>query len=67
MKLCVFCKHFYLDMGHPGYSELTPGYSASIECLKDHWNMSNRDDTSTYREHIIKAETCPDYDSAGVI
>ncbi len=60
-RLCVFCKHFNLDMGDPGYSEMTPGYDAIIECCRNHWEMSQMDDVSDYRKNIERAQTCPDY------
>jgi hypothetical protein len=29
---CLVCRHFSLDTGSPGYSEMTPGSPASIDC-----------------------------------
>jgi|GEM_PF-5732919 len=60
-KLCIFCQYFDLDMGEPGYSELTPGANANIGCGKDHWDMSNYGDTREFRENIIRASICNDY------
>lgn len=37
MKLCVMCEHWEFDGGEQGYSEMTPGYSASMGCRKGHW------------------------------
>lgn len=31
-RACLTCQHFNLDMGEPGYSELTPGSAATIDC-----------------------------------
>jgi len=61
-KICCFCKHFYLDMGDPGYSELTPGYEGSVECLKGHWKMRTFDTVETYRENILTAKKCKDWE-----
>ncbi len=60
--LCVFCKHFYFDMGCPGYSEATPGYGATISCNKNYWEMDNYGSLEEYREHIIAAKKCKDYE-----
>jgi len=60
-RICVTCVHFNIDMGSPGYSEMTPGTDASIGCLMGKWRMSNYGDTAEYRKHIAKAATCEDY------
>lgn len=59
--LCVFCSNFDLDMGSPGYSELTPGYSGSISCTKGRWSMSTYGDADEYRDYIKMAVNCNDY------
>ena len=61
-KLCVFCKHFYLDMGHPDQSSVTPGENARIECEKGHWEMKNYEGTDVYRFNILKAVSCDDFE-----
>jgi len=33
-RLCLFCTNFSWESGDAGWSELTPGYDASIECSK---------------------------------
>jgi hypothetical protein len=60
-KLCIFCKHFDLDMGCPDWSETTPGHDAEIKCLKSHWTMPNYSMQSYFREVISQAKTCPDW------
>lgn len=61
-KLCVMCQHFYVKPGCCGYSEYTPGYDATIGCLKDHWEMDNYQTTAgQFRAFNRKAETCADY------
>jgi len=62
MKLCIYCKHFRLDMGSPGYSEMTPGSDAVIECDKRVWSMRNGDGEREYRKHISIAPMCPAYE-----
>ena len=39
MKLCLYCTHFYLDLGSPGYSEMTPGTEFSMECIEKVWTF----------------------------
>lgn len=31
-RVCSVCEHFYLSTGEQGYSDMTPGSDASIEC-----------------------------------
>lgn len=67
MKLCVMCEHWDFDGGEPGYSELTPGYDASMDCRKGHWGKRFRiydiSGPEGFRKQISMAETCPDYSS----
>lgn len=61
MKLCVYCKHFYLDSGSPHYSDQTPGNDAVIECGKGYWKMESYQGTEVFRLNIEKAERCPGF------
>jgi len=66
MKLCVTCKHFFLDMGEPDWSEVTPGSDAMIACRKGHWEMENKSANGgleVFRANIARAESCADYSS----
>ena len=64
-KLCVFCDHWRFSGGSPGYSELTPGTDASMDCAKGHYpGWSTLQDLSgpeQFREVISMAQTCSDY------
>lgn len=40
-KSCVCCVHLVFHAEEPGYSELTPGSSASFECFKGVWDFKN--------------------------
>jgi hypothetical protein len=70
-KLCVFCQHWDWDGGSQGYSEMTPGTDASMDCRKGHykplhkysWRLDLLDlhGPDEFRAVILKAETCPDY------
>lgn len=61
VRLCLFCEHFNIDMGHPGYSELTPGYDAIIRCGLNHWEASSGEDTHEFIPYMLRARTCPDF------
>ena len=63
-KLCVFCKHFNLDMGDAGYIDGTPGYNAVLECRKGYWHMSNYGTVEEYRKYIVRAESCVSFEKA---
>jgi len=59
-KLCIFCKHFELDLGQenqsytPGYGDNSaPGY---MSCHKKHFNYI--EGCPDYRKIILQAETC---------
>lgn len=64
--LCLWCEHFVMDLGSegsPGYSEWTPGSSATpyeMQCRKKHWEFKLRYE-SQYRECILSAVNCPDF------
>jgi len=62
-KICLFCKRFYFSTGDYGYSDMTPGYEATLTCLKNHWDVDNYLDTTTvYREKLLTAKSCKDWD-----
>lgn len=61
-KLCVFCKYFEMGVGEPDWSELTPGYDATIECTKNRWVFDNmKDGTNEFRKKIEQAAGCADF------
>lgn len=62
MKACHQCEHFNFWTGSHGYSEMTPGSDAALECGKQHWRVRMfDDDVSTVRGYFAQAETCPDW------
>jgi hypothetical protein len=61
-RLCVFCKHFYLDMGCSDWSDTTPGEDAVIKCDKGYWVMCLFQDEEDYRRRILYAAKCKDWD-----
>ena len=63
-KLCVFCKHWSFSGGSRGYSEMTPGYNATMDCLKQHFTEDEERLFVSQEEYVTtirKAETCADY------
>jgi len=58
-KLCVFCKHFELDLGESDISENTPGYNGFMYCSKKHFEYT--EGAIDYRNIILQAENCKDY------
>jgi len=66
-KLCVFCKHWQFSGGSEHWSEYTPAINASMDCAKGHYGAEFELEYITeegFRNIILKAETCPDYDPA---
>ena len=62
-KLCVFCKHLTLYEGW--YSpDSSYGDCGTVECEKRHWEIILNGFDDEFREKILQAETCPDYDQA---
>jgi len=61
-KLCIFCKHFNLDMGYPDPSEVTPGLPPDIWCGERHWDLGYNDYEDTFRAKMLIAIRCPDYE-----
>lgn len=63
-KVCILCKHIYMDFGSPTYSEYTPGSEWTFTCCKSMWEKMTGSGTSEseYREKLLKADTCPHYE-----
>lgn len=67
-RLCLFCKNMQLEPAQSGYSEFTPESDVWMGCYKGHWELSLwKDTTETYREKLLMAQTCPDYDEIDMI
>ena len=70
-KLCIFCKHWRIDPGERGYSEVTLGSPARMSCEKDVYDLNLYDFMSIsnevgfsedqFRKQILMAETCGKY------
>lgn len=64
-KLCVFCEHWQFDGGSAGYSELTPGTEASMNCGKGHYGrgftLVDMGGEDAFRAQILIARSCKDY------
>lgn len=61
--VCWSCKHFHFQGGDAGYSEYTPGYSASMYCGKNEWHFDFDNASQADLEKTLKtAETCPRFE-----
>ena len=61
-RLCLFCTEFHWEEGEAGWSEMTPGYDAKIECNKHVWDEQlNHLNTDTFRELMLTAGSCKHY------
>ena len=62
-RLCVFCKHFDITDGEPGYSEWTPGSDMRIGCGKYLWSVENMETggPEKFRVEIKRAATCGEW------
>lgn len=59
MKTCILCESIVMHPGDIGYSEMTPGYDASIICNKGKWRVNlYMDSTEVYRAKLLTAENC---------
>ena len=64
MRTCLLCSHFRFHEGCRGYSELTPGYEASLECAKRVWDITLCDETdASFREKLLTAGKCEHYET----
>lgn len=63
-ETCVSCKHFYLDVGSPGYSELTPGSDFDMECRKKKWEYERYGSEDEFRRCIFTAHECEEFEQA---
>lgn len=62
MKLCWWCQHCYFSQAEPDWSEVTPGWNATLECTKGHWEIDfYKDDLPDLRANMQRAETCQDW------
>lgn len=63
MKCCIACKHFAFDVGEQGYSSLTPGSDAYMECAKGHFIRRDLDHGLLPIEGLLsKGLDCPDFE-----
>ena len=58
---CYCCKHLYLDDGCLGYSDMTPGYDASIICMKNRFDVDAIEIGNAIHTIMTKARDCPDF------
>ena len=64
-KLCIFCRHFcFDDIGtEPDYSEYTGGSGyGGMSCAQKHYSEERPYDTDDFRNILLTADKCKDYD-----
>lgn len=64
MTTCVECKHFWVSLNEPDWSEYTPGSDARIECTRGLWELKNSEGSKVFRLHILKAQSCDKFEKA---
>jgi len=64
-RLCCHCTNCALDLGQPGYSELTPAAPGSWICYKDHFPSGLKElycvDNHMMTTVLYLAKDCPDF------
>lgn len=60
--LCLWCKHFSFYAATPDYSEETPADAFSIYCNRVKWRFKPYGTEEEFRNCIVAAQTCPDYE-----
>jgi hypothetical protein len=60
-KLCLCCKHFEIDFGSTGYSDMTPGCPMYCDCKMRHYKTRKHRYVEDYDELIQLAKTCKDF------
>ena len=67
-KACYMCKHFDILTAQPDYSELTPGSSFDMYCLKSKWEFDPFTCTEEeYAKILETAQSCPNYEPADFV
>ena len=62
-RVCYECRHFYMSVGDVAYSEITPGYSWSMDCCKNVWEFDPyEDDQDAFRKALNTANTCEHFE-----
>ena len=62
MSTCLDCKELCYSTGGPGYSEVTPGWDASLSCNKNYWVYDAfNDELPRLRAKLYSSRTCPDF------
>lgn len=68
IKSCLMCKHCDCSRGSEGYSEMTPGSDAVLECRERVMRHAGGNNLfrevytrQQLREALATAETCPQY------
>lgn len=60
-RCCIECVHLRLQMTEPRYSEVTPGPEFRMWCEKDVWKFERYGTEEEYRNCILAARTCDQF------
>lgn len=61
---CVMCKHMYLTLGCPDYSEVTPGEHGELTCLENQQPPLTREPMREFRRWVRFGNTCQKFEVA---
>ena len=61
-RLCLWCTHIHLNVGSPGYSDVTPGSDFWVDCQKRHWEFIDIVTEADFYACLRRAEDCDDYE-----
>ena len=59
---CLECAHMSYQAAEPGWSEYTPGWDATIDCMKNHWAYDAfNDNLSSLHVKLYMSRSCDDF------
>ena len=56
--ICLFCRCFYMDTGHPAFSDVTPGDDFTLECMMGVWEVGDSLSQDDFRHIMDTGLTC---------
>ncbi len=61
-KVCVFCEHLEFDYDTGNCPTCDYGTYAKMSCAKNRWETDINYSLVEYRQFILQAAKCPDYE-----
>jgi hypothetical protein len=60
---CIACRHWSVNLGSEGYSEVTPAACGDAECDKGHWYIDTTCSAEELLRHnLLARRECPDFE-----